>query len=182
MSFFIFVDMAFKATFMTKFTSPVGPRTSVSLREYTDGRFKVCFYQTVFKKQQNMEVERTLSLDVVAWRKFVNHLVDVDQVIADIQNGGGASLDLDILDDVRLRINPSYPFINLRKFWTPPNRDEKIPTTSGICLKFDDYFILKSLIPALDSLLPDRASADSCGSNAENVSRTMSTQKLQKYV
>ena len=50
--FFIFVDMAFKATFMTKFTSPVGPRFWVSLREYTEGRFKVCFYQTLFKKSK----------------------------------------------------------------------------------------------------------------------------------
>lgn len=155
--------MAFQPTFMTKFTSQVGPRTSVCLREYTDGRSKICFYQTVFKKKQCVDVERLLSLNIGTWRKFVSSVMIIDQVIDDIRNGGTASLDLELHEDVRVRINPSYQFINLRKFWSPPNKTEKIPTTSGICLKYEDFFVLKSLIPTLESLLPglsDESGAD----------------------
>ena len=147
--------MAFQPTFMTKFSSQVGPRTSVCLREYTDGRSKICFYQTVFKKKQCVNVERLLSLNVGTWRKFVSSVMIIDQIIDDLRNGGTASLDLELHEDVRVRINPSFPFINVRKFWSPPNKTEKILTTNGICLKFDDYFVLKSLIPTLESLLPD---------------------------
>lgn len=148
--------MAFHPTFMTKFTRAIGSRTSVSLREYSDGRSKICFHQTVYKKQQDFTGERIISLNADTWHNFVDHLREIDQVIDDIRNGGDAKLDLELSEDVRLRINASYPFVNLRKFWSPPNKTEMVPTTSGVCVKFDDFSVLKSLLPTLGALIPDR--------------------------
>lgn len=155
--FYFVVGMAaFHPTFMTKFTTNLGPKTSVSVREYTDGRSKVCFNQTYFKKQQDCTCERTLTLSVDAWYKFERFLWQIEQVIDDIKNGGDSNIDIELSEDIRLRINASYPFINIRKFWCPPNREDMVPTTSGVCVKFDEYTVLKNVFPSISALLPDK--------------------------
>lgn len=146
---------AFHPTFMTKFTTNLGPKTSISVREYTDGRTKVCFNQTYFKKQQDCTCERTLTLSVDAWCKFEQFLWQIEQVIDDIKNGGDSNIDVELTQDIRLRINASYPFINIRKFWCPPNREDMVPTTSGVCVKFDEYSVLKNVFPSISALLPN---------------------------
>ena len=146
--------MAYQPTFMTKYTTSLGPRTSLSVREYTDGRCKVFFAQSFYKKQEDNGGERCLSLNADAWYKMEQCLWQIEQVVDDIKNGGDSKLDLELSDDFRLRINATYPFINIRKFWSPPNRKDKIPTTSGDCVKFDEYTVLKNVIPTISSLLP----------------------------
>ena len=84
----------------------------------------------------------------------------IEQVIDDIKNGGDSKLDLEHSVYVRLRVNATYPFINIRKFWSPPNGKDKIPTTSGVCLKFDEYTILKNLVPTISSILPGQPCED----------------------
>ena len=126
----------------------------MSIREYTDGRCKVFFAQSLYKKPEDNGGERSLSLNADAWYKIEQCLWQIEQVVDDIKNGGDAKLDLELSDDIRLRVNATYPFINIRKFWSPPNRKDKIPTTSGVCLKFDEYAVLKTLIPSVSSMLP----------------------------
>ena len=148
--------MDYLPTFVTKYTTSLGPRTTVSVREYTDGRCKVCFFQTYFKKQEDYSCERSLSLSVDAWCKIEQFLWQIEQVVDDIKNGGDSKLDLELSQDIRLRINASYPFINIRKFWSPPNRNDMVPTRSGVCVKFDEYSVLKTVIPSISSMLPDQ--------------------------
>ena len=146
--------MAFRPTFVTKYTASLGARTTVSVREYADGRSKVCLFQTYFKKQEGVNCERSLSLSVNSWCKIEQFLWQIDQVIDDIKNEGDSNIDLELSDDIRLRINATYPFINIRKFWSPPNRKDKVPTTNGVCVQFEEYAVLKSVIPSISAMLP----------------------------
>ena len=148
--------MAYHPTFMTKYTTSLGPRTTLSVREYTDGRCKVFFAQSFYKKQEDNSGERCLSMDAEAWYKIEQNLLQIEQVVEDIKHGGASKLDLELSGDIRLRINPTYPFINIRKFWSPPNRKDKIPTTSGVCVKFDEYTVLKNVIPTISTMLPEQ--------------------------
>ena len=160
-SSFILLGMAYHPTFMTKYTTSLGPRTTLSICEYTDGGCKVFFAQSFYKKQEDSSGERCLSMNTEAWYKIEQSLWQIEQVVEDIKNGGDSKLDLEISDDIRLRINATFPFINIRKFWSPPNGKDKIPTADGVCVKFDEYTVLKNVIPTISSLLPEQKSGKS---------------------
>ena len=87
--------------------------------------------------------------------KLLQHMYQIEQTIDDIRNEGRSQLDITLGEDVRLRISPDYPFVNLRKFWKPPHKKELVPTASGVCLQFDDYSALKCLVPTINAMLPD---------------------------
>ena len=108
-SSFILLGMAYQSTFMTKYTTSLGPRTTLSIREYTDGRCKVFFAQSFYKKQEDSSGERCLSMNTEAWYKIEQSLWQIEQVVEDIKNGGDSKLDLEISDDIRLRINATFP-------------------------------------------------------------------------
>lgn len=145
--------MAYHATFMTKYTTTLGPRTTVSVRQYEDGGVKICFFQQYFNKKQGDICERTVSLSDNSWYKFVQCFSNIDRIINDIGNGGDSSIDFELADDLRLRISASFPFINIRKFWKPPNRNDMLPTTTGVCLKFDEYSVLRETTHDISSSL-----------------------------
>lgn len=151
---------------MTKFTGSIGPRASVCLREYSDGRYKVCFYQTQCKKvsqpdsingdtERSVSIERTISLNASTWHRLVENLTQIELAIDAIRNGFDYELDIDLGQNVRVRVNTSYPFLNLRKFWLPADQKDMVPTMTGVCIKFEDYSALTSVIPIINSLLPD---------------------------
>ena len=100
-------------------------------------------------------------MNAEAWYKIEQSLWQIEQVVEDIQNGGASKLDMEISDDIGLRINATYPFINIRKCWSPPNGKDKIPTADGVCEKFDEYTVLKSVIPTISSLLLEHKSGKS---------------------
>ena len=180
--FTFLLGMAFHASFVTKYTTALGPRTTVSVREYTDGRCKVCFFQTYFKKQEGYNCERTLSLSVEAWCKMDQFLWQIDQVVDDLKNEGDSKLDLELSDDVRLRVNASYPFINIRKFWSPPNRKDKIPTTRGVCIQFNEYEVLKTVISNISAMLPRTNYAEKNNKKVNRVSRSLENISLDETI
>ena len=85
--------------------------------EYKDGRCKVFFAQSFYKKQEDNSGERCLSVDAEAWYKIEQNMLQKEQVVEDIKHGRDSKLDLELSGNIPLRINPTYSFINIRKFW-----------------------------------------------------------------
>ena len=149
--------------FSTIFTGSVGPRCSVSLRKYSNGSYKVCFFQTIFKRASRNTTERYVYLSSKAWERFLDVLCEIDRGISVLMDGGVYDLDQDLGDDIRVCMTTTYPFVNIRKYWQPPGKDEKVATSIGVCIKFQDYWELKKLIPVIKSLLPERKGSTCSG-------------------
>ena len=86
---------------------------------------------------------------------------EIDRAISVLMDGGVYDLNLELGDDVRVCMTTTYPFVNIRKYWQPPGKEDKVPTSIGVCLKFQDYWELKKQIPVMKSLMPQRK-ASSC--------------------
>ena len=92
--------------------------------------------------------KKGISLTLMRWKNWVEHLEYDDQVRAEKKNytshlGG----------NVYCTVTEGSPCMDIRQYWKP--KDEVIPTKKGSCLRPIEYSVLKELIPVIGTTLPE---------------------------
>ncbi|OWF44120.1 hypothetical protein KP79_PYT24292 [Mizuhopecten yessoensis] len=89
-----------------------------------------------------------VSLALCRWKMLTDEIEKIDAALADEKE-----LSTHLGGNVYVRVN--NPCVEIRRFWTPPDRDDLGPTHKGICLRPSEYKKLKDVVSVMGDFVPE---------------------------
>lgn len=118
--------------------------------------------------------KKGISLTLMRWKNWVDHLEFVDQALADKTN-----FKRHLGGNVYCTVTEGSGCVNIRQFWKP--QEEVVPTKKGLCLRPVEYSALKKLVPEIGKALPELDSVVPCFMQSDHMNQMGAFQCSECY-
>ena len=126
-------------------------------------------YEKTEDGQKSFPTKKGASFTPGRWIAFYDLFTDIDDYIRRHKDGQSVYYHHHIGGGVYITINDKYRHVDIRRFFYPPGAKMEQPTKSGICVTFEQWDILKTLIAKLHKQKPYLLGAVPCFKQPDHV-------------